>query len=118
MNYTKGEWIVETSTASRYGGKEYFVTLNDRQPTVINIAYMPYGQQPDEQRHANAHLISASPDMYEELKGAIEWLSKFVMKFYVQAENPTYEKMKVLYQELDEFQRNLGTKSLAKAEDK
>lgn len=47
-----------------------------------------------------------------------EWLSNFVMKFYIQAENPTYETMKKLYTELDDFTRNIAIEPQAEAERK
>ncbi len=30
-------------------------------------------------------------EMYEEIKANREWLEKFVMRFYLRAENPTYK---------------------------
>lgn len=56
-------------------------------------------------------------DMYEELKANREWLEKFTMKFYITAENPTYENMKKLYTELFEFVQGMS-KALAKADGK
>ena len=60
----------------------------------------------------------AAPDMRKELESGKEWLSKFVMRFYIAAETPTYERMKALYQEFDEFQRIFGQQALAKVEGK
>ncbi len=56
--------------------------------------------------------------LLEAVKNARDWMSKFVMRFYIASETPTYEKMKRLYQELGDFQRELGADVLAKIEGK
>jgi len=93
----------------------------DNQTTIVDdsrvVANIHWGLSIiDAEQRDLTNKFTASPAMYEELKRAKEWLVRFVMRFYVQAENPTYEKMKALYQELDTFQRELGEQALAKAE--
>jgi hypothetical protein len=61
----------------------------------------------------NANLIAAAPDMAQELTDTREWLSKFLMAWYITAVNPTYENMKPYQQQLSDFLRGFGG-SLAK----
>ena len=102
--YTKGEW--------EYDGKS--IICNNKMIAVLGKV----GQITSDEDDANANLIASAPNMHKELESGKEWLSKFVMRFYIAAETPTYERMKPLYQELDEFQRTFGLKALAKAEGK
>ena len=72
MNYTKGDWEITDSAFSRFttyrkhrtGGRTFVTTLLSREL----IAEAQGDTQ--EEAEANAHLIAASPDMYEALRQA------------------------------------------------
>lgn len=102
MNYTKGKWVVYENRINDY----VIQVIEKKQAYPVARA----GTERD------ALLISAAPEMYEALKENQKWLNNFVMKFYIEAEKPTYENMKKLYQELDEYARKVGNNALAKAE--
>ena len=91
MNYTKGEWTINPNDNQRgvYGiyapkGRGRICTITNRNP---------------KDELANAHLITASPDMYEALKEALyQWKQGNI--------------------EIDFASRVLMDKALAKAEEK
>lgn len=92
MNYTKGEWKVEDETVIVCGMRLIAST------TAGGFNYSAYRKE----NEANAHLISAAPDMYEALKALDE---------YGNASHPYNLKLKkVAFELLD--------KALAKAEGK
>ncbi|KKN29580.1 hypothetical protein LCGC14_0842480 [marine sediment metagenome] len=129
--FTKGEWKVERPYLTPQGiYNEHYTAIKrpadeKHNETTVCILEEPHylmdmgdSEWYDGQvkvMKANANLIAAAPDMYKELEEAKSWLARFVMKFYIRAENPTYADMKALYQELDTFQRTLGEKALSKA---
>lgn len=65
LNYTKGEWKPHSASLS----SDYVVTGNRNVCRVLNTGDM-------EMLKANAQLISASPDLYEALKDALEAVRK------------------------------------------
>ncbi len=66
-NYTKGEWQVID------GNFVYALNSNNtnRFDLSIHAGYTEIGKTPKDEIEANAHLISAAPDMYEALKGIL-----------------------------------------------
>ena len=73
MNYTKGEWKVQ-----HYNKNKLYVISDYSQ-----IAQMLYTETrgmvgTPEQREANAHLISAAPEMYKALKTVREQVANFL----------------------------------------
>lgn len=68
-NWTKGEWLIkeEANTAINLENGKHIAMIN----------YSHFGKDTDvvgDEHKANAHLISASPDMYRELKNIVEIL--------------------------------------------
>lgn len=113
MNYTKGEWKYTEELKANCS------MISNGNEIICGLFNPVSGYEDDLIRmRANAHLISAAPDMYEALKECESWLNAFVMKFYTQAEKPTYENMKQLYIELNNFVKQFGSKALNKAEGK
>jgi len=70
MNYTKGEWEVDRHTVyalGKYGSNRF-------------SAHIQHGwdggeETPQAELEANAHLISAAPELYEALKALTSYVS-------------------------------------------
>ena len=69
--WTPGPWKIERQTC--YG---WDIETADNQWLAVahNSHNQPEGFPPDEAGKANAHLISAAPELYTALKEAIAWL--------------------------------------------
>lgn len=75
---------------------DYF-TVEDGEWVVINTKGNDFAIVKTE---GSAKRIVELGNSHQKLVDFVEWLDRFEMKFYVKAENPTYEKMKALYIEL------------------
>jgi len=82
MNYTKGEWKVDTE------GSLLISVLS--QDTVIAICGKPKWITSRDTQLANAHLISAAPDCYEQLKEADAVICDLCKRLNPQHENCDY----------------------------
>lgn len=81
MNYTKGEWKETEFTQSEgYAGTIRHIYISPvggkfKDRTVADIGF--WRDFPEEEVHANAHLIAAAPEMYEALKAASNLLNGY-----------------------------------------
>lgn len=66
MNYTKGEWKVASTGFDREYRK--FIVLDNEWLWITAEAK----GETEEEAEANAHLVSAAPEMYEALKAIID----------------------------------------------
>lgn len=73
MEYTKGEWELE---------------IQDEDNATIRLKNGEIEVFGDNTK-ANAHLISASPDLYEELKDALQEICRLCVRLNPQHENCT-----------------------------
>jgi hypothetical protein len=67
--HTAGPWIYD-NTFTRFNG-EIVRTAEDERPNIVCVV-LKY-RHTEEQRNANANLIAAAPDMYEALKGFVDY---------------------------------------------
>lgn len=67
MNYTKGKWTINKSSPTDV----YAINNGSHFVAECGNPYLPNGED-----LANAHLISAAPDMYEAIKMAINELTE------------------------------------------
>jgi len=93
------------------------VEININEVNMLTLKTVVCNPQPETIAQRDADMEVLKP-IYEALKENQDWLNKFVMKFYIQASNPTYEKMRLLYQELNDFAETIGSEALNKAEGK
>ena len=77
--FTGGEWIVYDGDLRYCKGKVCIIEPDDM-PTVIADLNDYFGK---DAREANAHLIAASPAMYKEIEGEIEWLERLSKKYVI-----------------------------------
>jgi hypothetical protein len=68
MNYSEGEWTVKEEENQSFIGFQVFIESPDLLVAICDME--GWGQK--EERLANAHLISAAPNMYEALKMMLE----------------------------------------------
>jgi hypothetical protein len=80
MMYTKGEWRVKEFTQCHHGEHDIGIIAISRisglQVCGLERDYSYPISMPKEQVLANAHLISAAPDMYEAAKKVMTALEK------------------------------------------
>ena len=76
MNYTKGNWKAEQQKNLASGKYEYVVKIPVNDVTDRVVATTPYARTFND-HEANAHLISAAPDMYEALKEIKEYCAEY-----------------------------------------
>jgi len=88
MTYTKGEW----KTYADYSGKVERIVVERDGLTLETICYI---SRETIESEANAHLISAAPDMYEALKEISEGKGRYSMDKLTHASN-TIDDMKEL----------------------
>jgi hypothetical protein len=67
LNYTKEEW-----QHRKDGGGSYYVAIKGKYGLDATITSICASGKSEQEQKVNSHLISASPDMYEALKGIYE----------------------------------------------
>ena len=72
--FTKGPWEKGGTPRSDNGGDKFYVyQIDSSTGAAICNTNMAYSFVEPNEREANAHLISAAPDMYEALKSCQEY---------------------------------------------